>query len=860
MFQAYWPLITGHPVCPIFSASPIANLLKFEYMTVGNYSAAHFHFLEGGGEMGQVTRTFDWSATSLRSPNHWPQSLRTAVSIVLNARFPMFLWWGPDLICFYNDAYRPSLGNEGKHPGILGMKAIDAWPEIWHIIQPLINQVLEEGKSVWFEDQLVPIFRNGQIENVYWTFSYSRVSDENSAAAGVLVTCTETTDKVVTAANLRKNEERLRFSLTAGNLGSWTLHLPTLEMEASNICKQNFGRPVDKPFTYQNLQEAIHPEDLLRMQATVQQVLESGTDYYIEYRVIWPDKTVHWVNLTGRLRYDNDGKPIEMLGISQEITERKLVESVLQESEQRFRAMAESSPIYIAMADVTSDAIYFNKAWCELSGRSMSQLVAFKWAELLHPDDKDQYLNTYLEAFGERKPYTAELRVQRADGEYRWLLAHVTPRFNMDATFAGYISACVDITDRKSIETEKEKATAELERALEQARLAKEAADLGTFDLDLLAGTMVWDKRCRILFGISHDNPVSYEHDFVLGLHPHDREKILRIIDDAFTKSRTNGNYDVQYRTVGFEDQKIRWVKAKGKVYFDEAENPVRFIGSVLDITDQVNQLKRVEELVAERTQELALLNIDLQKTNAELAQFAYIASHDLQEPLRKITTFLGLLARSIGPDMNADSKNYLERIQNSGSRMQKLIRDVLDFSRIAHEQEVFDSVDLNSVLQDVLGNYDLLIEETGASIIADKLPVITANPLHMYQLFSNLIGNALKFRKEDTHPIISIISMQASRQEVGKHGLDQDKEYHRIEMRDNGIGISPVFAEKIFLIFQRLHNRNEYDGTGIGLAMCRKIVSNHQGAITAEGSELGKAIITIFLPAHIEVEAFLPG
>jgi two-component system sensor histidine kinase VicK len=171
------------------------------------------HFLNGGGQMGQLTRSFDWAKTALGAPAHWPQSLKTTLSIMLNSKFPMFLWWGPQLICFYNDAYRPSLGKDGKHPSILGMPAAEAWPEIWTIIEPLIKQVLAGGESTWSEDQLIPIYRNGQMEDVYWTFSYSPVKDETGLPAGVFVTCTETTAKVIASFNLKQTNEQLQQAM-----------------------------------------------------------------------------------------------------------------------------------------------------------------------------------------------------------------------------------------------------------------------------------------------------------------------------------------------------------------------------------------------------------------------------------------------------------------------------------------------------------------------------------------------------------------------------------------------------------------------------------------------------------------------
>ena len=146
-----------------------------------------YHFLEGGGEMGALTRAFDWSSVGLGPPDQWPQALKTTVGIILHSDFPMFLWWGNQMIQFYNDAYRPSLGENGKHPKALGQNGVECWPEIWGIICPLIEQVRTANKSFYLEDQLIPIFRNGKIEDVYWTFTYSSVIGDTGTIDGVLV-------------------------------------------------------------------------------------------------------------------------------------------------------------------------------------------------------------------------------------------------------------------------------------------------------------------------------------------------------------------------------------------------------------------------------------------------------------------------------------------------------------------------------------------------------------------------------------------------------------------------------------------------------------------------------------------------
>src|SRR6201989_1547031 len=144
-----------------------------------------YELLSGGGEMGELIRSYDWASSPMGTIESWPQSLFTTLSIILQSQFPMFLWWGPDLIQFYNDAYRPSLGNSGKHPSALGSTGVSTWPEIWPVIKPLIDQVLETGVASWAEDQLIPIYRNGNLEDVYWTFGYSPVENDEGTITGV---------------------------------------------------------------------------------------------------------------------------------------------------------------------------------------------------------------------------------------------------------------------------------------------------------------------------------------------------------------------------------------------------------------------------------------------------------------------------------------------------------------------------------------------------------------------------------------------------------------------------------------------------------------------------------------------------
>jgi len=286
--------------------------------------SSYSHYLEGGGEMGKLTREFDWSKTVLGQPGQWSQSLLTTVSIILNSRFPMFLWWGPSLIQFYNDAYRPSLGQDGKHPKALGQKAEDCWPEIWGVIKPLIDNVMHGGDATWSEDQLIPIYRNGKLENVYWTFSYSRVNDESGKPAGVLVICSETTEKVNSYNNVKNAKQDLEFAIEAAELGTWDLNPLTNHFIGNKRLKEWFGLPVDEDIDLKLAISAIVEDDQPRVVDAINKAIATGSDgnYSIVYSVKnLLNDNISILEVKGKALFDAEGKAYRFSGIAQEVTE-----------------------------------------------------------------------------------------------------------------------------------------------------------------------------------------------------------------------------------------------------------------------------------------------------------------------------------------------------------------------------------------------------------------------------------------------------------------------------------------------------------------------------------------------------------
>jgi len=267
-------------------------------------------------------------------------------------------------------------------------------------------------------------------------------------------------------------------------------------------------------------------------------------------------------------------------------------------------------------------------------------------------------------------------------------------------------------------------------------------------------------------------------------------------------------------------------------------------------ITD-LSEKKHTEETLRKK-------NLELEHLNKSLDQFASIASHDLQEPLRKIQTFTSLLKHRFNNDLPDGAKELIDKIKGSSERMSLLIKDVLNFSRIVHSENMFVRTDLNEILNNILKDFDLLILEKNASVSREDLPVIEAIPLQINQLFYNLVGNALKFSKNEISPALTISSRMLLPGEINnRFNVNEQLSYVEISFKDNGIGFEQQFAEQIFSIFERLHNQQQYSGTGIGLALCQKIVGHHQGGIHAESKENNGATFYVLLPLTQSVKIY---
>ncbi|RZK44742.1 MAG: hypothetical protein EOO94_04930, partial [Pedobacter sp.] len=319
-----------------------------------------FAFLQGGGTMGSLIRSFQWSETNLASPENWPVSLKVTLSNLLRSKFPTFLWWGKERIQFYNDACCHSLIANSKHPLALGQAADECWKEAWHLIGPLAEQVENNGEPTWTSNKRLVVNRGGVQVEAYWTFSFSSILDDSGQNGGILITCIETTNEMNAGRQLEQNQSRLQVALKAGQLGEWELDLATYELNASANCKFNFGQPVEQQFSYDTLIQSIHPDDQDYQEKKVIEAIINRKDLNIEYRVIWPDSTIHWVHIRGLVQYSETDVPTRIVGTSIDITEKKQYELLLQTALEQVRLSKEAAELGTFDLDLEAGSMHWD--------------------------------------------------------------------------------------------------------------------------------------------------------------------------------------------------------------------------------------------------------------------------------------------------------------------------------------------------------------------------------------------------------------------------------------------------------------------------------------------------------------------
>ncbi len=618
----------------------------------------------------------------------------------------------------------------------------------------------------------------------------------------------------------------------------------------------------------------------------VQRVYEQGINFdqsevpvtHIRNGVL---QTIHYTVLYRPL-YEGDNI-VGMIQVAIDVTEQTLIRQKLEASEAKLRSLLAAAPAGIGLF-VGRDLVIENpnQTFIDIVGKGPAiEGLPLREAmpELLA--EGQPFLNILDDIFTTGKPFLSPASLVKIvqngvlnDNYYN--IAYVPIRNAANDIYA-ILDIAIDVTEQV-------RAQHALKASQDALHYAIELAELGTFSVDIVTDLLTVSPRVADWFGF--DSLTADTDSFINGVGAGDRDQVRTSLHNSLLPE-SGGRYDVVHSVVNRHTGNQIIIHALGQVFYDITGNPIRIEGTAQDITAQRELQQVLEQQVQQRTKDLASANEDLASANEEMAAineelissneeyaaineeleeantllsrsndnlqtFAYVASHDLQEPLRKIQQFGDLLKTRLTDLVSAEEMNYLERMQVAASRMSTLIRDLLNFSRISTQRNVDEPVQLNDVLTTVLGVLDLAITETNAQVQVDTLPALSGDAVQLGQLFQNLLSNAIKFRRADVPPQIRVSSQTLSINELPTAIKPARRApwYHRIEVADNGIGFDEKYLDRIFQVFQRLHGKSQYVGTGVGLAICEKVVVNHGGVITAK-SQLGQGTtFVIYLPA----------
>lgn len=813
--------------------------------------------MNGGGEAGALIRKFDWTTTSLGDPGRWPAPLRHAVRFMLDATIPMYIAWGEDFIMIYNDAYIPILGKT-RHPYALGASAKDPALQIWHFAEPLYATV-KKGQTVAKKDFKTLLNKQGFPEECYFDFSYIPVYLDDGAVGGVQAILIETTERVKAIQQLEASTRQFRNMVMQAPVAMAVIRGQDFIVEIANkaylsILGRTGEELIGKPLfdVLPEGRESLEPQMKTLMQ-TGEPVVRKGLQFTLHRN---GRKETIYANSNWEPLFESDGSISGFMVVAHEVTEQVLGQKRIEKSEQRVRSLVESAPFPIG--------VYIGKEMrIELANQTMldtwgkgSRVIGKLYSEILPELDNQEIFEQLDKVYTTGIPFHAKNRRVDlvVDGRLQpfYFNYSFTPLFDASGKVYGVMNTGADVTDLNLAKMKVEENERNLRNTILQAPVAMcilrgpdSVVEIANERMLGIWGRTGGDMLHKPLFtGL----PEAQNQGF---------EELLRrvyttgeahIANDQPISLPRDGKLEIVYVNFVYEA-------------FREADGSISGIMAVaVDVTEQVLARHKIEEVVAQRTEELAhaneallVTNQELSRSNANLEEFAYAASHDMKEPIRKIHFFSDRIKSSLSSRFTEEELRYFGRMEAAAKRMGSLIDDLLSYSQVSMRPRVFEEVDLNNVVRQVLTDLELETEEKKAEVHFKDLPVIHGHQRQVQQAFQNLITNALKFQKPGQHPVINITCQVV-------HGRDtalklspeeQQQQYYLVQVSDNGIGFEQSEAERIFNVFTRLHGNAEYKGTGVGLSIVRKVAENHKGFVTAKSSPGEGATFQIYLPVR---------
>ncbi len=900
------------------------------------------------------------------------ESERQFREFITQSPIAMTIFRGPDFIIENpNTALLEGIWQR-KLEEVENKKLLDAFPELKDQAFPkLLATVFKTGIAYSEKESLAFIGKDNLKRKYYLDFQYAPLFEKNGDVTGIMATVSDVTDKVEARLKIEESEQRLLLANEAAEMGTFDWDIANEVFFQSERVARIFGYDHNKQVNYKDLLNAIHPDDKIIRDMATQESLLNGSLIY-EARIVWQDKSIHWIRLFGKVIYNDNQEPQKMYGTVMDITSQKQSQLALEESENKLNIAIEATDLGIFDIHLQQEEINYSPKYLEIYGFGPTDKPSRKdIIDRIHPDDIAGR-TAAMKLATKTGTLNHETRVIYKDNSIHWIRVRGKIVYDKDNQPERVLGTVRDITKDKD-------ATRQLEENEERLQIAIESAELGTWELNLKTRESYLSPKYLEILGFSKDENPSYQ-ELLSKVHPDDLDNRNKKMADAIKTGKLD--YEIRLSPIA---NNIKWISAKGKIFYDKNGEAEKALGTIRDITDRkiieqdlekkviertaelqkseeinfrmineiedyaiillnkngiienwnkgaekikgyssaeilgkhfsifyteedqqkdvpstllqqaiisgrsseenwrvkkdgtvfwanivitalhneqnevigfskitrdLTQKRIVEQELQEKSAELEKANLSLEKSNSELEQFAYVASHDLQEPLRKIQFFIERIQKAFPKDDDSATV-YFDKVKNSTIRMNTLIKDLLDFSRLSQTNDRFTTVDLNIILGNIKNDFELLIQQKQATVKVLELPTIEAVPLQMQQLFYNLISNALKFSKKDEPSLITISSnkLHAIEVESSYPGLDRRLSYYCITVQDNGIGFDQQYADKVFIIFQRLNDMYSYSGTGIGLALCKKIALNHNGDIFAKSEEGKGSSFYIILP-----------
>jgi PAS domain S-box-containing protein len=727
-------------------------------------------------------------------------ALEEAFELVASLPVPVFFKSRDGRYLGVNRAWEEFFGLSAAE--FVGRKVADLYPQDPAIAERharMDDELYARGGRQSYEIELRT--RKGELRTAL--YYKSTIDGPEGVPTGLIGTIVDITDRKRAEAALRASEASYRATFELAGSGVAHIGLDRRFIRVNRRLCEILGYSEAELLTLTGRQIS-HPDDLNIIDSQRPALYAGKIDrVHVEKRYVRKDGTPVWVAFSMVVERDAEGRPLYEIGIYDDITGRKLAEDALRDNEERWRAVIDSANDGILIYDKALNISFGNRAAEAILGLPLAALLGKPgFTSLLPcvhadgtpiaPDERPTRMT--LRA---GRPLTAHVvGIRRPDGSLTWLSVKTAfLRRGGESDWYGVVSTIADVT---------------LQRNAEQALRESEARFRQTFELagsgmahvDLDGRLLRVNRRLREILGRSEQELVGLSVKDIS--HPEDRD-----VTDRQRARVRSGELEVAH----FEK---RYVRADGQtVWVDLAVALARSADGTplyeIAVFDDITERKQADAA-------LRAAHEELKRSNSELEQFAYVASHDLQEPLRMVSSYTQLIQRRYGDKLDGDAKEFMHYVVDGAARMKQLIEDLLAYSRVGTKGKQFREIELEAALKRAVTNLRAAIEESGAAVTWDPLPRLSADDVQLAQLFQNLIGNALKFRGAGV-PRIHVSAVER----------ESDWEF---AVRDNGIGIEPQYFERIFMVFQRLHTKGEYPGTGIGLAICKKVVERHRGEI----------------------------